>query len=108
MTLNSQLLKADFLLPIFLWNTVLKPFWLILQQSCEIEASLTEKPCQHAYATVVDLISPNQVGYVKYQGSWRRAISEDDDLLLPSTLVLVTGRIGLTLIVRSAFAEFSY
>jgi membrane protein implicated in regulation of membrane protease activity len=108
MTLNSQLLKADFLSSIFLWNTTLRPSWLILQQSCEIETSLAKKAHQHAYATVVDLISPEQVGHVKYQGSWWRAISEDDDLLLPSTLVLVTGRIGLTLIVKSAFAEFSY
>ncbi len=82
--------------------------WLILQQSLEADTFLVGQAFHYGNAIVTDMISPDRVGQVNYQGSWWRAISEADDLLLPSTPVLVTGRIGLTLIVKSTFADLSY
>jgi len=51
-------------------------------------------------ATVLDLISPNGVGYVKFQGSVWRAYCKHQISLEPGTLVRVTDRQKLTLTVE--------
>ncbi|NJL47161.1 MAG: hypothetical protein HC929_06215 [Leptolyngbyaceae cyanobacterium SM2_5_2] len=108
MTLGPEFFKADYWLPILLWSTAVTSPWVILQQFLESDTFLPRPALQWGEATVVEVISAEQVGQVMYQGSWWRAISQDDTVLLPSTPVLVTGRIGLTLIVKAAFADYSY
>jgi membrane protein implicated in regulation of membrane protease activity len=99
MNLSSQFLKANSLPLVTLWSNTPKSLWSMLQQSLEAEVASEEQLPNYTDAIVVEMISPELPGRVKYQGSWWRAISCDDRLLLPSTPVFVTGRIGLTLIV---------
>ena len=55
----------------------------------------------HAFqATVLDFISPNGMGYVKFQGSLWRAYCKQQISLEPDTLVRVTDRQKLTLVVE--------
>lgn len=47
-------------------------------------------------------ITPNQPGRIKYQGTWWTAISQEGSAIPPQTVVMVVGRVGLTLVVRGS------
>lgn len=63
---------------------------------------LNDDPDLHRRAIVMEPITPNQPGRIKYQGTWWTAISQEGSAIPPQTVVMVVGRVGLTLVVRGS------
>lgn len=65
---------------------------------------LNDDPNLHRRAIVMDPITPDHPGRIKYQGTWWTAISQEGSTIPPQTVVLVVDRIGLTLVVKGLCA----